>query len=180
MAVTGYALGRLNPVVYFINVAGIVALPPSTEYALMVKDRMKHRGFELREAGTLAEIDDLQKRMQDQEYRANQARLEVEQALGARIRGSIRDRLYQRMVSSSTTPYEREFISNYLQVREDKRHKYQQRFMADQCYFEQREMNNKHHMQDVAARNPDSRDTACTKCGKFRRAIGTLCMRCAG
>ena len=50
MAVRSYSLGQLNPVVYFENRQGVIALPPSTKYALMIKDRMRDRGFEFREA----------------------------------------------------------------------------------------------------------------------------------
>lgn len=182
MAVRNYALGTLNPVVYFINSSGTIALPPSTGYAQMVKENMRRKGFELREASTLAEIDQLQKHMIQQEYAANQRRMEVEEAMGSRIRSSIRDRLYARMVSGSTGAYEKEFIRNYLQVREDRREKHRSRFACDQMFFAAREYDGggKNHLTDTVSRVPEMKDETCTRCGQRRVLKGSkFCAVCA-
>jgi hypothetical protein len=57
-------------------------------------------------------------------------------------KAKVRDRLYAKMISSSTTPYEREFIRLYLELREEKREKYRQKFLGDQAYFIAREYDN--------------------------------------
>ena len=180
MAVRNYCMGQLNAIVYFENSHGVIALPPSTDYALMVKDRMRHRGFELREACNLPEIDRLQKKMEEQEYRNCQAQLERDHSLRARVRARTRSNLMQRMVSSSTSAYERDFIQNYLMLDEAKREKYQQRFSQDQMYFEAREFDSGNkRMQDANQNVPDGKDVECTRCRAARRQIGTLCVRCA-
>lgn len=180
MAVRNYSMGQLNPIVYFINVGGVIALPPSTEYALAVKDRMRHRGFELREARNLPEIDRLQKHMEEQEYRNCQAQLERDHSLRARVRARTRSNLMQRMVSSATSAYERDFIQNYLMLDEAKREKYQQRFSQDQMYFEAREFESGNkRMQDANQNVPDGKDVECTRCRSARKMIGDLCSRCA-
>lgn len=180
MAVRNYSLGQLNPIVYFENKLGVIALPPSTEYAQAIKDRMRDRGFELRYAGTLADVDKLQKRMQDQEYRQRQREVENDQRLASHVRASIASRLYQRMISSGTPDYEKEFIRIYLRTREDKRAQHAKRFEQDQMYFEAREFDStSHHMQDVVDRVPEQRDVECTRCRSAQRRIGTLCVSCA-
>lgn len=181
MPARNYAFGTLEPVTYFINSSGAIALPPSTRYALACKDRMRARGFELKEAATLPEIDALQKHMVRQEYAQQQRQLEHEEALGARIRGSVRDRLYSRMTSSGCSEYEKEYIRVYLQTREEKRHKHQQRFAADQMYFESREFDaSSHHIQEVVDRTPNQEDVECKRCRKNQRARGyQICLKCA-
>lgn len=180
MAVRNYALGTLNAIVYFENNQGRIALPPSTAQALQIKDRMNRAGWELREASTLGEVDALQKRLEEQTYRERQREIEMDQRMGGHVRASIRSRLYQRMISSSTGDYEKEFIKNYLQLRDDKRTDYQKRFSADQMYFEAREFNqSSHHLQELADRVEDSKQTECVKCHSYRRVQGsTMCMRC--
>jgi hypothetical protein len=180
MAVRSYSLGQLNPVVYFENRQGVIALPPSTKYALMIKDRMRDRGFEFREAGTLAEIDRLQSRMQQQEYRQRQREVENDERLASHVRASVASRLYNRMLSGSTSEYEKEFIRIYLRTREDKREKHRKRFEQDQMYFEAREFDSStKHLQSAADRVPEQKDVECTRCHAAQRAIGTLCLKCA-
>jgi len=48
MAVTNYAMGQLDPVVYFINSRGEIWLPPSTHQALAIREQMRKKGFEFR------------------------------------------------------------------------------------------------------------------------------------
>ncbi len=182
MAVRNYALGSLEPVVYFINSRGAISLPPSTNAALAIKDRMAKRGWELREAATLDAIDRLQKHMQEQERRASERNLEHEENLLAQQRKSVRDRLVSRMVSSSTRPYEREFIQHYLMLRDEKREEYRKRYTGDVAYFEALEFNkNSHHIRDAINAIPEMKDVACKRCGQARRVNNsTLCANCGG
>ncbi len=179
MAVRHYALGRLNPIVYFINSRGEISLPPSTEAAMYMKDRMRAKGWEIQEADTLDKIDRLQTTMQNQARAANERNLMREEGALAGIRKSVRDRLVARMTSSETTPYEREFIQAYLMTRDDKREEYRKRFMQDQCYFEAREMNSQYATLDKVHATPEMKDEECVRCHSYRRVKGlTICFRC--
>lgn len=181
MSVQNYALGQLNPVVYFINSRGEVSLPPTTEDALRIKDQMRKRGYEFREAGTLAEIDRLQQHLQDQELRNKERALESNERIYAHARATVRARLLARMVSSETTPYERDFIKAYLMLRDEKREEYRKRFLADTAaYFVQRNFDNpRQQLQRVADSVPEGKDVECVQCHRFRRIKGSQhCFRC--
>lgn len=137
---TGYALGRLNPILYYQRENGEIAMPPTTEDALyFYEKRFKHQGWMLKEAGTLAEVDDLQKRLVEQERRKLEYAAARDEAVSAHLWRQTGDSLRQRMMSSSTTAYEREFIELYLQLREDKREKHRQRFLETEMYLWARE-----------------------------------------
>jgi len=179
MSVHNYSIGQLNPVVYFENNRGEISLPPSTDDALRIKDQMLKRGWVLKEADTLAKVDVLQKRLQDIEYRRSQKELEHEEVSFGSARKRIRENLYSRMVSSSTSEYEKEFIRCYLQLSEHKRAEYQKRFTADISYLNMRENDNTNHIKDLVDKIPDTQDTTCVKCGKFRRVQGSkFCAGC--
>jgi hypothetical protein len=52
----------------------------------------------------------------------------------------IRDRIYQRISSSVTTEYEKEFLRLYMQLRDErKREAYRQRYLEAQWYLSARE-----------------------------------------
>ena len=181
MAVVNYCMGQLNPVLYFINARGEVALPPSTEDALKVKSAMNSRGFELREAHTLAEIDELQRYMETQEReRAIRDYNRTESSL-ADARKSVRERLISRMISSATPEYEKDFIRAYLMLRDDKREHHRNRFTADiAARFVQRDYDNpRNHYEDVANSIPEGKEVECPRCRKFRKLDSNpLCFRC--
>jgi predicted ThiF/HesA family dinucleotide-utilizing enzyme len=142
---------------------------------------MGRRGFELREAGTLSEIDRLQKRMQEQEHERLQKEFEHEEITLADARKSVRDNLISRMVSSSTGEYEKDFIRSYLMLRDEKREEYQKRFFTDQCYFTMREYDSTHHLQDMINTTPEMKEESCKRCGRYRRMKGEeLCLGCLG
>ncbi len=136
---TGFAPGRIDGPVYFVNSRGEIHLPPTTEDALRIKDAWAKRGFQMCHVETLSELDRLQKRMEEYEM----AKAEFEQvrddSVWAARRSEVVRRLTQRMRASHTSPYERQFIENYLQLRYEKREKYQKRFLCDRAYFLARE-----------------------------------------
>lgn len=147
---TGYALGRLNPILYYENSRGDIVLPPTTEdgryfYQQRGADGTSYRdrGYELREAGTLAEIDVLQKRLVTAEMRKMGEAADKDERISAKVWAERGFALRQRMMSSSTTPYERDFIELYLQLREEKRAKHRQRWTEAQMYLWAREMDSK-------------------------------------
>ena len=82
------------------------------------------------EADTLAQVDRLEKRLRDQEMQAAEQEIAYEDATYERKRQEIRDRIYQRMCSSNISPFEREFLGLYLQLRDErKKEKYRQRWL---------------------------------------------------
>ncbi len=154
---TGFAVGRVSPIVYFDNFAGEVVLPPDSgaaryyysEFRDATGRTYRDRGYELREAGTLAEVDALQRRLVEQDRREAECaadRSEVSSAEAWARRGSD---LYGRMVSAATPEYEKEFIRAYLLVREDKRARHRQRWLERQSYLWCREMDSAHVVEDV-------------------------------
>jgi hypothetical protein len=138
---TGFALGQLSAIVYFENADGEIVLPPTTEDArYFYEAHYRGKGYEIREAGTLAEVDRLQNRLVEAERRKNERAAEHDETISAARWREVGDRLRQRMVSSATTPYEREFIELYLKLREDKRDRHRQRWLERVSYLFAREM----------------------------------------
>jgi hypothetical protein len=139
MAETGYAQGRLNPILYFENSAGEISMPPTTEEALRFKKQMEAKGWELREAGTLSEVDKLQTRLQELEIRRVAPNLEHHQKVREAVRKQVSSNLYARL-ATGIGDYEKEFIRCYLQLREEKRDRYRDIWTQRQMYLHVREM----------------------------------------
>ena len=137
---TGYAPGRVNPIVYFVNKDGDLLLPPTTEDARwLYRTHYQHRGWEWQEASTLVEVDALQARLVSRERDKLQREVQRDERLLMRRREEIRSSLYQRMISAATSEYEREFLRLYLQLREEKREKWRQRWLERTSYLWARE-----------------------------------------
>ena len=145
MAETGFAKGRLSPIIYFENEAGRVVLPPSSDGARAAWERSyKRDGYEIREADTLAAVERLQKRLVAQELEERERQAAHSGALrdaAWRVTGAD---LAQRMRSSATTPWERDFIEAYLQLREEKRERHRQRFLETSMYLDVLEFDSGH------------------------------------
>ena len=144
MSETGFCRGTLRPAIYFQNADGQVILPPEEigspgTAREMYERRYKAQGWEWREAGTLQDLDGLQKRLVEQEVRKNSLRAA---SAGFSRDAAFRqtgDALRARMVSSSTSAFERDFILEYLKMREDKRPKYQDALTQHNYYLWARE-----------------------------------------
>lgn len=120
-------------VVYHVNRDGVIEIP--------IPDTTPPKpGFQKMYAGTLGEIDILQHRLEQQEREQLERLAQRDESVWSAKREAIRSSLYQRMISSSTSAYEREFIGLYLKLREERRLKYQQRFLEYTCYSQVREM----------------------------------------
>lgn len=140
-------LGTLDPVIYFENSNGEIVLPPNSSEARYFYEGFRQAsgktyrelGFEWREAETLAEVDALQRRLVEQDRRANERNAERDERSRSASWQRIGDSLRARMVSSSTSPYEREFIALYLQLREEKRARHRQRWLERTSYLWARE-----------------------------------------
>ncbi len=132
-------LGTLSPVVYFVNSAnrqypmGHILLAPYTGCPAP-------KGFRIEYADTLSGVDRLQKELQEQELRAAENELASDDQLYEKITRGVVDRLRQRMISSQTSDYEKEFIRFYLQVRYERRERHRQRFLERNSYLWAREM----------------------------------------
>lgn len=151
------ALGTLTPIVYFVaatpDVEGRhnILLAPYTSYPTPP-------GHTREEADTLAKVDALQRRLQEQEIRKLRAEnLAIERAsqLG-RLR--VYETLRARMLASDTSPMERDFIEAYLALREEKREANRRRWEEAQCYLHVREM-------DLGSRAADSEEVNLDKLG---------------
>lgn len=178
---TRRALGTLEPVTYFEHhITGEIAIPPTDEMAQAVKKVMESRGFNYREACSLHEIDALQKKITEFEHRKADQLKEADEERYKRLKGSAYHRLIDRMTSSRTSPFERDFIRNYLMAKEAKRAKWVKQFdLWQTAHFTLRENDNLHRVKDAVDSVPDMAQEACKKCGKYRALRGSdLCFKC--
>jgi hypothetical protein len=125
--------GCVAPVIYFRYPNGHHVLAPYSACPTP-------EGSIKEEADTLPAIDKLVDILRRQEYEASQKEMHYDIAQFKQRDQDIRDRIYQRISSNVTTEYEREFLREYLKLRDDrKRELYQQRFMEAQWYLSARE-----------------------------------------
>jgi hypothetical protein len=118
--------------VYFESATGEVSLPPTDDTPCPPQ-------YERREANTLAEVDALQRRLQAATYARCQQELMRDEQAFVEARERTRSSLTARIASAATSEYEREFLREYIRLREDKREKYRSRFTCDVAYLEMRE-----------------------------------------
>ena len=167
---TGRALGTLDPVIYFRNrnlktywpdkitkvdlPKGHYMLPPvevgrGPELARMLYEkRYKDQGYEWCEAGTLSAVDELQDILTDQEERILRSRGERMEMIRDAARSQTRSDLRQRMISADCSPYERDFITLYLQMDDEKKKKWREHFMVRNHYIWAREMGSQTRVED--------------------------------
>lgn len=166
---TGRALGTLDPVIYFHNrkkstltEGGTIIHLPNGHYMLppvevgkgtalakqFFEQKYRHQGYEWCEAGTLRAVEQLQGRLVEQESAILEAQgLRMDNAREASRRQTTSN-LRQRMISSDCSAYEREFIQLWLQLDEEKRKKYTQRFTERNMYLFGLEMDSGTRVED--------------------------------
>lgn len=159
MSKTGYALGTLSPIIYFERADGRIVIAAydagKPEQARRVyEERFKPMKYEWKEAGTLAEVDRLQSRMADQLQRERAPGMERMVANRDAVEAMIGDSLRQKMISSATSPWEREFIQLYLQRRENRSEKFRQQFEHRAAYLNIRENDSNKQFQDFSPDQP--------------------------
>lgn len=141
---TGRKAGSLSAVIYFERSDGHCVMPQfdagNPALARMIfEQRFKNHDterWEWREADTLGDVDRLQSRLIAQDERRRGHELQVHAGLRDHIRQEVSDSLRSRMVSSSTSPFEREAIGYYLNLRDDeKRDKHRQNIEHTQNYM---------------------------------------------
>jgi len=132
-------LGSLAAPIYFVNQRD--ELYPTGYYILApYSDFPTPWGWLRYEAETLSEVDRLQKILLQQELeRARRENIRFDLVM-APLKQLVRDRLYSRMTSSDCGAYERDFIREYLKLREDKRAAHAQTFKLTTLYLHAREM----------------------------------------
>lgn len=151
---TGRALGTLDPVIYFENASGHILLAPQeigqgiNLPRRLFEERYKHQGYEWREAGTLPEVQRLQKRLVEQEQRILDKQGYVDEARRRRVHAETASSLRQRMASSSCSAWERDFIKYWLELTDSKQEEYTQRFTERNMYLQAVEFNSNHKIED--------------------------------
>lgn len=130
--------GTLEAVIYFRNVndptrpLGWIILAPYTDCPTLP-------GYERDGADSLPAIDRLQKVLEEQEYAERCADVLHDERTFGPMRDAIRDKLYAKLISSSTHPYEKDFIRAYLAHRIDKRTKWHEKYLEYNTYLNARE-----------------------------------------
>lgn len=160
---TGRAPGQIDGPDYFQHhETGHIMLPPgdSTDpntlrrAVYQIKNDSRYRDYEYRKVTTLSELDELTKRMVLQEAQAREKEGQYEAKALAQWEKSFKDKIYQKLASSSTSEYEKEFLRLWLQLRDEKKKKaYAQRFLEHQCFFVQREMDSARTLSDKVISN---------------------------
>jgi hypothetical protein len=113
--------GYIEPVVFFARRDGYVMLAPYTSAPIPP-------GYIRLEADTLHAVDLLERKLQQQEAYAAEQELILDLSRTERASQEIRDRLYSRMTSGSTPQWEKDFLREYLKLRDErKRQKYAER-----------------------------------------------------
>jgi hypothetical protein len=137
--------GQIEPVFYFVcgdsaladnnRPVGYIVLAPYTGGG----DRClcpTPPGYRLEYADTLAAVDRLERTLQQQEVEAAEREHLRDVSLLEARRKEWRDRIYQRITSSVTDEWTREFLKLYLQLSDERKRKvYAQRFLERESYL---------------------------------------------
>jgi len=120
--------GCIPAVIYWERRDGHITLAPFS-------DCPTPEGSIRKEADTLHQVDMLEKRLREQEVRMTEMECAYDEQLMEARRADIRNRLYAKMVSGLTSPYEKEFIQLYLQIRDErKKERYRQRWLESSSW----------------------------------------------
>jgi hypothetical protein len=109
------------------------------------------------EANTLREVDILRDKLVQRRREEIEREGRHDEAAFAEERRIVIQSLTTKMQSSTTSPYEKEFIRLYLQLRDDeKREKYKKAYLCDlaaQSHFEAREFDRKRTPEEFMGEN---------------------------
>lgn len=105
----------MEAVIYFRRQDGHLFLAPYSSFPTPP-------GCDREGADTLYKVHELEHRLVAQEREGWEKEALQEELIGARVT-DIRDRLYQRMCSGSTDQYEKDFIREWLKLRDEKKRK---------------------------------------------------------
>lgn len=116
--------------VYFESQRGEILLPPTS-------DTPRPRGHILREANSINEVHDLERRLQRQEADKHEQQLERDHDVTESSRREIRRRLIARIDSCATDEYTKDFLRNWMMLRDEKRREYyKNQFRCREVYLE--------------------------------------------
>jgi hypothetical protein len=127
-------LGTLDQVEYFVN-SRDPSHPPGYIILAPYSNAPLPNGYSREYADSISSVDRLQNQLLFQERRQwEREELHDTVLMGERQRKVV-DSLKQKMVSSSTSPYERDWIAAYLQLREEKKEKHRKVFEQRTAYL---------------------------------------------
>lgn len=125
--------GCVAPVIYFRYPNGHLTLAPFSECPTP-------DGAIREEVDTLPAIDKLVDQLRKQEYEQAQREMHYDMNQVAQREKEILDRIYARISSSVTTEYEKEFLRNYIKLRDErKREKHRKLYEQAQWILHARE-----------------------------------------
>lgn len=168
---TGFKLGSLSAVIWWEKRNGIVLvhgceiekhilIPPSEigDGGALARELFqarphgrpsyKDQGYSWEEAGTLKEVQKLQQRWEDQEMKVLRHMGHRDHEVRQRVHGEVASRMRTRMASSATTPYERDFIRLWLDLRQDKQDEYTKKWEDKIFYNQALEFDSNHKLED--------------------------------
>jgi hypothetical protein len=119
--------GCIEPVEYYQSASGHVILAPYTGAPCPP-------GYDRRWCDTLHQVDDLERRLQQQEHDIWERTFERESSKRDEIMSRIRSNLRQRMLTADCTPYEKDYITAWLDLNAGSERR---KYFADQmtCYL---------------------------------------------
>jgi hypothetical protein len=129
-------LGTLDAPMYFVNHRD-PAHPPGFIMMAVYSDQPTPDGYSREYATTLKEVDRLQFTLLEQERRQWERDAQVSDSFMLARRRAIYDWLCSKMVSSSTSPFERDAIAAYLKLKEEKRDKHRNNLEHRMAYLYQ-------------------------------------------
>jgi hypothetical protein len=129
---TMHKIGTLTAVIYFQRKDGHIFLAPYSTFPTPP-------GCMKCEAGTLAEIDALSDRLLSQECFEWEREAQHESVTFDARAEQVRDNLYAKMTSSSTSQYEKDFIREYIKLRDERKREKWRTFHSKHAFLWARE-----------------------------------------
>jgi hypothetical protein len=116
--------------VYFEGPKGDILLPPTS-------DTPCPPGYILREANYINEVHELERKLQRQDMDRFEQQLERDYNVTEAKRAEVRRRLAARIDSCATDEYTKEFLRNWMMLRDEKRREYyKNQFRCREVYLE--------------------------------------------
>ena len=168
---TGYKLGSLSAVIWWLKenepvyvhgcrIDGHILMPPTEigdggalarqlwEARPDGRPSYKDRGYQWKEAGTLKDVQILQRRWEDQEMKVLRHMGHHDAEVRKKVHAQTASNMRQRMQSKDCTPFEREFIDIWLRMRDDKQDEYTKKWEDKIFYNQALEMDSNNHFED--------------------------------
>jgi hypothetical protein len=129
---TMHKMGSLTPVIYFRRKDGHIFLAPYSSFPTPP-------GCDKCEAGNLTEIDRLQDQLLSQERYDWDRDAQHEHATFDARAEQVRDNLYAKMTSAGTSQYEKDFIREYIKLRDERKREKWRTFHSKHAFLWARE-----------------------------------------